>query len=38
MVDCAVIYISIFKVKFQSVKTGEVKTLKFYGVTAWLLS
>ena len=36
--DRAVIYTPIYKVKFQNVKTGEVKTVKFDGVTARLLS
>lgn len=36
--DRAVIYTPIYKVKFQNVKTGEVKTVKFDGVTAKLLS
>jgi len=38
VVDRAVIYTPIYKVKFQNVKTGEVKTVKFNGVTARLLS
>ena len=38
VVDRAVIYTPIYKVKFQNVKTGEVKTVKFDGVTARLLS
>jgi len=36
--DRAVIYTPIYKVKFQNVKTGETKTVKFDGVTARLLS
>jgi hypothetical protein len=36
--DRAVIYTPIYKVKFQNVKTGELKTVKFDGVTARLLS
>ena len=36
--DRAVIYTPIYKVKFQNSKTGEVKTVKFDGVTARLLS
>lgn len=36
--DRAVIYTPIYKVKFQNLKTGEVKTVKFDGVTAKLLS
>jgi len=36
--DRAVIYTPIYKVKFQNAKTGEVKTVKFDGVTAKLLS
>jgi hypothetical protein len=36
--DRAVIYAPIYKVKFQNVKTGETKTVKFDGVTARLLS
>lgn len=36
--DRAVIYTPIYKVRFQNVKTGEVKTVKFDGVTAKLLS
>jgi hypothetical protein len=36
--DRAVIYAPIYKVKFQNVKTGEMKTVKFDGVTARLLS
>jgi hypothetical protein len=36
--DRAVIYTPIYKVKFQNVKTGEMKTVKFDGVTARLLS
>jgi hypothetical protein len=36
--DRAVIYTPIYKVKFQNTKTGEVKTVKFDGVTARLLS
>jgi len=36
--DRAVIYTPIYKVKFQNVKTGEIKTVKFDGVTAKLLS
>jgi len=38
VIDRAVIYTPIYKVKFQNVKTGEVKTVKFDGVTARLLS
>jgi len=36
--DRAVIYTPIYRVKFQNVKTGEMKTVKFDGVTARLLS
>ena len=36
--DRAVIYTPIYKVKFQNIKTGEMKTVKFDGVTARLLS
>jgi len=36
--DRAVIYAPIYRVKFQNVKTGEMKTIKFDGVTARLLS
>jgi len=36
--DRAVIYTPIYKVRFQNVKTGEMKTVKFDGVTARLLS
>lgn len=36
--DRAVIYTPIYRVKFQNTKTGEVKTVKFDGVTARLLS
>jgi hypothetical protein len=36
--DRAIIYTPIYKVKFQNVKTGETKTVKFDGVTARLLS
>ena len=36
--DRAVIYAPVYKVKFQNVKTGEMKTVKFDGVTARLLS
>ncbi len=36
--DRAVIYTPIYRVKFQNVKTGETKTIKFDGVTARLLS
>ena len=36
--DRAVIYTPIYKVKFQNAKTGEMKTVKFDGVTARLLS
>jgi hypothetical protein len=36
--DRAVIYAPIYRVKFQNVKTGETKTVKFDGVTARLLS
>lgn len=38
VVDRAIIYTPIYRVKFQNVKTGEVKTVKFDGVTARLLS
>jgi len=38
VVDRAVIYTPIYKVKFQNIKTGEMKTVKFDGVTARLLS
>lgn len=38
VVDRAVIYTPIYRVKFQNVKTGEMKTVKFDGVTARLLS
>jgi len=38
VVDRAVIYTPIYKVKFQNIKTGEAKTVKFDGVTARLLS
>lgn len=38
VVDRALIYTPIYKVKFQNVKTSEVKTVKFDGVTARLLS
>ena len=38
VIDRAVIYAPIYKVKFQNVKTGEMKTVKFDGVTARLLS
>lgn len=38
VVDRAVIYTPIYKVKFQNVKTGEVRTVKFNGVTARHLS
>jgi hypothetical protein len=36
--DRAVIYTPIYRVRFQNVKTGEMKTVKFDGVTAKLLS
>ena len=36
--DRAVIYTPVYKVRFQNVKTGEMKTVKFDGVTARLLS
>jgi len=36
--DRAVIYTPIYKVRFQNLKTGEMKTVKFDGVTARLLS
>jgi hypothetical protein len=36
--DRAVIYTPIYKVKFQNIKTGELKTVKFDGVTAKLLT
>jgi len=36
--DRAVIYAPIYRIKFQNVKTGETKTVKFDGVTARLLS
>jgi hypothetical protein len=36
--DRAVIYAPIYRVKFQNAKTGEMKTVKFDGVTAKLLS
>jgi len=36
--DRAVIYTPIYKVRFQNIKTGETKTVKFDGVTAKLLS
>jgi len=36
--DRAVIYTPIYKVKFQNTKTGEIKIVKFDGVTAKLLS
>jgi hypothetical protein len=36
--DRAVIYAPIYRVKFQNLKTGEMKTVKFDGVTAELLS
>ncbi|MFQ6086961.1 MAG: hypothetical protein ACE5OV_02965 [Candidatus Bathyarchaeia archaeon] len=35
--DRAVIYIPIYKIRFQNVKTGEQKTVKFDGVTAQLI-
>jgi hypothetical protein len=35
--DRAIIYTPIYKVKFQNLKTGEIKTVKFDGVTAKLL-
>ena len=38
VIDRAVIYAPIYKVKFRNVKTGETKTVKFDGVTARLLS
>ncbi len=38
VLDRAVIYTPIYRVKFQNAKTGEVKTVKFDGVTARLLS
>lgn len=38
VMDRAVIYTPIYRVKFQNVKTGEMKTVKFDGVTARLLS
>jgi len=36
--DRAVIYTPIYRVKFQNLKTGEMKTVKFDGVSAKLLS
>jgi len=36
--DRAVIYTPIYRVRFQNLKTGEMKTVKFDGVTAKLLS
>jgi hypothetical protein len=36
--DRAVIYTPIYRVKFQNLKTGEMKIVKFDGVTAKLLS
>ncbi len=36
--DRAVIYAPIYRVKFQNLKTGEMKSAKFDGVTAKLLS
>ncbi len=36
--DRAVIYAPIYRVKFQNLKTGEMKSVKFDGVTAKLLS
>jgi len=36
--DRAIIYTPIYKVKFQNVKTGEIKSVKFDGVTAKILS
>ncbi len=38
VIDRAVIYAPIYKVKFQNVKTSEMRTIKFDGVTARLLS
>jgi hypothetical protein len=35
--DRAVIYIPVYKIRFQNVKTGEQKTVKFDGVTAQLI-
>jgi hypothetical protein len=35
--DRAVIYIPVYKIRFQNVKTGEQKTVKFNGVTAQLI-
>jgi len=35
--DRAVIFVPVFKVKFQNVKTGEQKIVKFDGVTAQLV-
>jgi hypothetical protein len=36
--DRAVIYIPIYKIRFQNTKTGEQKTVKIDGVTAQLIS
>jgi len=36
--DRAVIYAPVYRVKFQNLKTGEMKTVKFDGVSAKLLS
>lgn len=36
--DRALIYTPIYKVKFRNLKTGEIKTVRFDGVTAKLLS
>jgi hypothetical protein len=36
--DRAVIYTPIYRVRFQNIRTGEMKTVKFDGVTARLLS
>jgi len=36
--DRAVIYTPVYRVKFQNLKTGEMKTVKFDGVSAKLLS
>jgi hypothetical protein len=35
--DRAVIYIPVYKIRFQNMKTGEQKTVKFDGVTAQLI-
>jgi len=35
--DRAVIYVPVYKVKFQNTKTGEEKTVKFDGLTAKLI-